>query len=96
MAVRMFRLVMKWVRILLSRGFCLALDDHVDFGRAEAAAIHARDFESRTDVQGLNCSLKKFGWNSSIDKRPKKHVTADSGKAVEVGDAARSAVRRTP
>ena len=86
MAVGVLSLMMKWVRVMLARSFGVAIHDDINFGRADAAAIHTRDFERRADVQGFNGSPEKLDRNSCIDQSAEKHVTADSGEAVEVGN----------
>ena len=82
-----FGFVMKGMRVVLARSFGLAIHDDINFSRADATAVHARDFEGCTDVQSFNCSLKKRHRNSSINHSAEKHVAADPGEAVEIGDA---------
>src|SRR5689334_5390703 len=94
MLVNVFVLVMKRMRVVLSWALRLSFHQHVNLRRANATTVHACDLQHRTDVQGLNRFLKKFDWNSCVDKRAEKHVAADPGEAVEISDAARSAVRR--
>jgi hypothetical protein len=86
MLVIVFGLVMKWVRVMFARILGLAVHQHVNFGRADAAAVHASNFECCADIQGFDGPLKKLAWNSSVDQRAKKHVTADAGEAIEVGN----------
>ena len=87
MFVSVLALMMRVVRIVLVRGFLLAVYDYINLGCTDAAAIYTLDFEGCTNVQGINCLPKKIGGNSGVDERAEKHVAADPGKAVEIGDA---------
>ncbi len=84
----MFRLVVKRVRVVLTRSLGVAIYQDVNFGRTDAAAIYAGNRQRGAYLQGCNCPLKEFGWNSGVNQCSQKHVAADAGEAVEVGGAA--------
>jgi hypothetical protein len=64
-----------------SRQLFFAGGDHIQLGRADAAAVHAGDFQPCVHAQGFDRPGKHFRRNSSIQQGAKKHVAADPGKA---------------
>jgi hypothetical protein len=62
----------------------LTTDDDVRLGSGNAAAHHARDFESGPDVQGCDRLFKEARGHSGIQKRAQKHVAADTAETIEV------------
>src|SRR5579864_6494536 len=89
----MFVLMRLNIRVGMMRGgvqawlIFFAVDDDVGLACADAAAVHAREFQACTEVQSSDCLLKNRLWNSSIHQSAKKHVAADAGKAIEVGNS---------
>ena len=66
---------------LFPRQLFLTGGDHVNLGRADAAAIDARDFQARIHAQRLHGAGEDLWRNSGIDQRAKKHIAADPGEA---------------
>src|SRR6266700_5718837 len=67
---------------LLPRQFLFPGGDHVHFGSADAAAINARDLQTRIHTQGLHSPGEKLRRNASVHQGAKKHVATDAGKAL--------------
>ena len=64
----------------LAGEFFLPGNDHVNLGRADAAAVDAGDLQTRVHAQGLHCAREQLGRNSGVDQGAEKHVAADPGK----------------
>ena len=89
--MRVFVAVLMLVRVLVwvghscptgSRQIALSVDDYVHFSCCNAAAVHARNVQLRANIKSYDGPYKNFRRNSGIDQSAKKHVAADSGKAV--------------
>ena len=65
-----------------ARQLFFAGGDHVNFGRADAAAVHTGNLQASIHAQGLHGPGEDFAGNSGIDQRAKKHVAADSGETL--------------
>ena len=65
----------------LARQFFLSRGDHVNLGRADAAAVHAGNLQPGVHAQGLHRADKKFRRNSGVHQGAKKHVATDPGEA---------------
>src|SRR5215813_2661066 len=59
----------------------LSGNDHVNFGRTDAAAVHTGDFQMRVDAQSLDGLLQQVRRNSGVHQRAQKHIAADPGEA---------------
>jgi hypothetical protein len=66
----------------------------VDFGGSDAAAIYLFDAEGRIDVQGGYGFMKDVGREASVEESAEEHITADTGEAVEIGNAHGAIVSR--
>jgi hypothetical protein len=64
--------------------FAVGVDINLRGG--DSAARHARNFEARPNVEGGDCVLQKLWRHADINQCAQKHVAADAGKTVEVGD----------
>ena len=84
MAVRMLSLVMRVVGILLP--WLFFLHDYVNLGRTDTAAIHSENFQGGTKVQGGDRLVKKIWRDTGVNQRAEKHVAADPGEAVDIGE----------
>lgn len=87
--VMMMRMVVGVRMRLLARGslgrprrVLRSIDDHINFGRADATAVHPRNFQLRSNAEGLDRLLENYGRNSSVDQGAQEHIAADSGEAV--------------
>src|SRR5437870_11769552 len=69
-----------------------SVPNHLNLGCADAATSYPQDFQMRAYVEGGDGFLEKLGRDSGVHQRGEEHVAADSGKAVEVGDAHRKIV----
>jgi len=58
-----------------------------DLGRRDSAAIGLLDGERSVELQCGDGVMENFGGDASVDQGPKKHVAADAGQTVEIGDA---------
>ena len=56
--------------------------DHIHFGGSDATAVHARNVQLGTEIKSSDRLFKKFRRNSGVDQCSKKHVAANSRKAV--------------
>jgi hypothetical protein len=65
---------------LLARQLFFAGGNNIDLDSADAAAVHARDFQTRIHAQSFHSLRQELGRYSGIDQRAKKHVAADPGK----------------
>ena len=65
-----------------SRRVRLPIHNYIDFDSADAAAVHARNFKTCSDVEGFDCLLKDSGRNSGVNKSAEKHIAANAGEAV--------------
>jgi hypothetical protein len=66
---------------LFSRQLFLSGNDHVNFGCADAAPVHAGDFQMRIHAQSPNGALQELRRNSGVHQGAEKHVAADPGEA---------------
>jgi hypothetical protein len=64
-------------------------DDDVDLGSREASASDFVHFELRADVQGRGGFFKQGEGYAGIHQSAEQHVSANAGKAVEVGNSHR-------
>jgi hypothetical protein len=60
---------------------------NVDFGGGDAVAGDAGNFELGAEVEGGDGFFEKVGGDTGVEESAEKHVSADAGKAVEVGKA---------
>ena len=65
-----------------------------DLCGGDAAAVYFFDLERCSDVEGRNCIVKNLWWKTCVEKSAEEHISADTGKAVEVGDAHEAIVSR--
>ena len=72
---------------LLPRQLFLAIHQHIDLGRGDAAAIHLRNFEASSDVEGSDRFFQQLRRHSGIDQGAQKHVAAHAGKTIEIGNS---------
>ncbi len=66
-----------WIRAIENEDFC---------GR-DSAAIDLLDLERRSEIEGGCGLMEDPGVQAGIEEGAEKHVSANAGKAVEVGDA---------
>jgi hypothetical protein len=69
-----------------TRQLLFAMHQNINFGCSDAAAVHAGDFQTGSDVQCSYDVLEEFCWHSGIDQSPKEHVTTYPGETIEVGN----------
>ena len=93
MAVIVAMLVIVIVLVLVSMrvrtcgfGWLACGGQDIDFCGVDAAAVHAAHIEMNAEVKGVDGLLKNRDGNAGVDERGKKHVSADAGEAVEIGD----------
>ena len=67
-------------------GGMVAFED-VDLGRGDPAAINLLNGERCVEFECGDGLMENFGGDAAIDQGSKKHVAADAGEAVEIGDA---------
>src|SRR5436190_21538931 len=65
----------------------LSVRYHVNLGSSDPAAVHTRNFQPRTNIQGGDGVLEKLCRHSRIHQRAQKHVTADAGEAIKISNA---------
>jgi hypothetical protein len=65
----------------------VAAFQHIDLGRRDSAAIGLLDGERSIEFECGDGLMENFGGDAAIDQGSKKHVAADAGEAVEIGDA---------
>src|SRR5215813_10596206 len=58
----------------------LSGNDHINFGRADAATVHAGDFQARVYGESFDGLLQQLRRNSGVHQRAEKHVAADPGE----------------
>src|ERR1700675_3960052 len=75
------------VVMALARPVLLAADQHVHLGGADARALDARNLQPRSDLELGHGLPQDLGGDAGVDLSAEEHVAADSGKAVQVGDA---------
>ena len=84
--VGMGLLVVGWV---VAAGFfgqvCAFVD--VNFCTGDSAAVDLFDLEAGVEVQGRCGLVEDGGIDAGVNEGSEKHVTADAGEAVEIGDA---------
>ena len=61
--------------------------EDVDAGRGDAAAVDFFDLEGGTEIEGGDGVVEDLGGESGVEESAEEHVSADAGKAVEIGDA---------
>ena len=93
MAVIVAMLVIVIVLVLVSMrvrtcgfGWLACGGQDIDFCGVDAAAVHAAHIEMNAEVKGVDGFLKNRDGNAGVDERGKKHVSADAGEAIEIGD----------
>ncbi len=64
-----------------------AMDEHIDLKRREPGALHSMAAEVGTEVERTRCLLQFLQGHARTDGGAEKHVSAESGEAVEVGNA---------
>ncbi len=57
---------------------------NIDLRRINPAAIDTPQLQLRTKIERPNGILQHFDRNARIDQRAKKHISADSGEAIEI------------
>ena len=67
-------------------GYMGSIEDK-DTGGGDAAAIGLFDLEGGSEMEGGNGVVEDLGGESGVEESAEKHVSADAGKAIEVGDA---------
>src|SRR5260370_18533140 len=89
MAVKVFMTALGFALtpVFFARQIFFAVDDHINFRRTDAAAIYTRDLEPRSDVERSDGFLQQPERASGVQQRAQKHVAADAGKTIEVGNA---------
>ncbi len=92
MVVRMRMIVMMMVVIMrvgmIARrvGF-VAVDPHMSFARADAAAVYRIEGEGCAEIERGSGLLKKFRRDAGVDQGAEEHVTAEAGEAFEIANA---------
>jgi hypothetical protein len=71
----------------LTRQVFLAVHHDIEFGGGDARPIHARKLQRCSDVQVGNGLLEKLEGNSGVEQGAQKHVAANTGEAIEIGNA---------
>lgn len=71
----------------LARQFLLTVYQNVYLGCCNSAAVHAREFQACSYVQRRYRFLEEVPWYSGVDQSAEKHVAADPGETIEVGNA---------
>src|SRR5579863_1319276 len=94
--VRMSDVLILLLPVHLARQIFLAVRIHIDFYRADAAAIDATNVQPRPDVQLRNCFFQQQLRHAGVDQGAQKHVAAHSGKTIEVGYAHPKPVTQKP
>ena len=61
----------------------------VDLGRGDAAAVDGMDAEGGSEAEGGGGLVEDGGIDPGVDESAQEHVSADAGKAVEIGDSHR-------
>jgi len=74
-----------WVNVIFFGGLCAFVD--VDLRGGDSAAVDFFDLEGGVEIECSYGFVEGFGIDSRIDEGSEKHVAADAGEAVEVGDA---------
>ena len=59
----------------------------VNFCGGDSAAVDLFYLEGGVEIEGGGCLVEDGGIEAGIDEGAEKHVTTDTGKAVEVSDA---------
>ncbi len=57
---------------------------HIDLRRVDAASIDAAQLQFRAKIKRGDGILKHLEWNARIDQRAEKHISADSGEAIQI------------
>src|SRR5215469_13733945 len=70
--------------------------EDMNLGGRDAAAIDLLDFEGCAEIKGGGGFVKDLGIDASVYERAEEHVSADTGEAVEIGDAHGVIVSRLP
>lgn len=68
--------------------FCEAARlEHVDLNGGDSAAIGLLDGKSCVEVECGDGLMENFGGDAGSNQCPEKHVAANAGEAIEIGDA---------
>ena len=70
-----------------------AIEDE-DLGGGDAAAVDLFDLERSAEVERGDGVVEDLRGDSGVEQSAEEHVSADAGKAVEVGDAHEPIVSR--
>ncbi len=81
-AVIVVMLVTVLFPVNFAREFLLAMDQDIDFGSRNPAAIHPRNFQPGTDIEGCHRALEYLRGHTGIEQRAEKHVAANAGKTI--------------
>jgi hypothetical protein len=64
----------------------MAVDEHMDLGAGDAAAVDLLHLQAGAQVQGSGGVMENLRRNSSVDQRSKEHVARDPGEAVKISN----------
>src|SRR5271157_2647229 len=78
---------------LFARQVLFAVHQDVKFGGGDACPSHTRKLQRRADVQVRDGLLEQLERNAGVEQRAEKHIAADAGKTIEIGNA--HGIRRT-
>ena len=78
---------MLFVRVIVMFFGKLCAFVDVNLAGGDAAAVNFFDPKGGVEVQGSYGFVEDFGIDSCVDEGPEKHIAADAGEAVEIGDA---------
>ena len=78
-------LLMGVMSVIFFGRFCAFVD--VNFCSGDATAVNLFYLERCVDIQRGYGLVEDFGIDSGVDESPEKHIAANAGEAVEIGDA---------
>ncbi len=67
--------------------FLFAMNEDIHLGCRNSRPIHARNFQTRTNVESRHGVLEQLRRNARIHQGSEKHVAAHAGEAVEIGNS---------
>ncbi len=85
--MRVIVMMMIVVAMIVRRVGFVAVDQHMGFARADAAAIYGIEREGCAEIERRGGLLEERGGDASIDQGAEQHVSADAGEAFEIADA---------
>jgi hypothetical protein len=74
----------------------VAVDDDIDFGCAEAAALDAMEHQLSIDAEGRGNGLQLLQRDTSVYGCAEKHVATDSGETIQEGNTHYESEGRMP